>query len=465
MRTNLYFSIKKWVKANPFPAWFMLAMLVIYAPILIWTMHVAQWQTSQGAHDTLPLLVGGDSLQYKNLAENLRLHGFFSEDGVRPDYFRVPGYPLFLAIIRSIFGTYWLVSVFQIIAVYLTCILIWKIARSLGQERAGILGATLYAFEPMVIETSLIILSDTIFVLLIVWGIYILFFSRLRERSSAVILAGVLLAIATYFRPISIFLPIALLPFIFFQNYPHYKNIIKKSSLILVSFFAILLPWYVHNWQISGVFGFSSLPTYNFFYYNLPEFYSIRDGKSPNTIRNELQIEAGGLDIQDTSFKNDQVMRKVIIKHLQADFFPYLGFHLIKTVPFFFSSSIRAISLDLQGIYGTKDQQNSSRNLTSTLLHGQWREFINLLKEYPLLTLENFFWLFITALVLVALVYNWRNPSILLLGMLILYFAILTGPVSYPRYRLPAEPELALLASIGLMSVIKRNKLNRSYAK
>ena len=42
-----------------------------------------------------------------------------------------------------------------------------------------------------------------------------------------------------------------------------------------------------------------------------------------------------------------------------------------------------------------------------------------------------------------------REYATLLFGALILYFAILTGPVFEARYRMPAAPFMMILASVG----------------
>jgi hypothetical protein len=49
-------------------------------------------------------IITPDSPGYIALANNLLSRGFFSMDGINPDYLRTPGYPLFLALVYMLGG-------------------------------------------------------------------------------------------------------------------------------------------------------------------------------------------------------------------------------------------------------------------------------------------------------------------------------------------------------------------------
>jgi hypothetical protein len=57
--------------------------------------------------------------------------------------------------------------------------------------------------------------------------------------------------------------------------------------------------------------------------------------------------------------------------------------------------------------------------------------------------------------------YFWRQERLLFLFFLliILYFALIPGPVGDPRFRVPIEPYLAFMAGVGMFSWRKMHKL------
>jgi glucan phosphoethanolaminetransferase (alkaline phosphatase superfamily) len=101
-------------------------------------------------------------------------------------------------------------------------------------------------------------------------------------------------------------------------------------------------------------------------------------------------------------------------------------------------------------------------------MRGQFGELLAILKQELaaknwtlLLFVGNvLFWLIVCILAAITVcVALWRDHTlkkkqtvfILLAAALVLYFAVLTGPVSFPRYRLPAEPFMFTLAATAFV--------------
>ena len=86
--------------------------------------------------------IAGDSFFYGDIAKNWMLHGTYAvtENGaVAPTLIRLPGYPLFLVAIWSVFGIehYTAVMVAQIILDLGTCFVVAELARETAGERAA----------------------------------------------------------------------------------------------------------------------------------------------------------------------------------------------------------------------------------------------------------------------------------------------------------------------------------------
>jgi 4-amino-4-deoxy-L-arabinose transferase-like glycosyltransferase len=86
--------------------------------------------------------ITNDSMVYGDIAKNWLQHGIYglsAPDGPAPTYIRLPGYPMFLAAIFSIFGMehYRAALFFQIFIDLGTCFLIADLARRLVSDRAA----------------------------------------------------------------------------------------------------------------------------------------------------------------------------------------------------------------------------------------------------------------------------------------------------------------------------------------
>jgi putative flippase GtrA len=102
-------------------------------------------------HNLLAIpVIGQDSPDFFHLAHHMRTEHIFSVDGIKPETFRTPGYPLFLALT----GNGWVSVVFSILITVATAILVFCMARRMlpfSQQRWAIVAGMLYALAPSVI--------------------------------------------------------------------------------------------------------------------------------------------------------------------------------------------------------------------------------------------------------------------------------------------------------------------------
>ena len=109
-------------------------------------------------------LVQPDTSSYLIPGRNLLLHGRFFADGV-PDLLRTPGYPLLLAI-TSLAGPL-AGAVANVLLSVFSVILVWRLGRAaFVDDRIAIGAAWIFAFEPLSVANSVVLLSETLFLAL-----------------------------------------------------------------------------------------------------------------------------------------------------------------------------------------------------------------------------------------------------------------------------------------------------------
>jgi 4-amino-4-deoxy-L-arabinose transferase-like glycosyltransferase len=207
-----------------------------------------------------------DSYGYLVLARSL-LHGSFSTAGL-PEIWRTPGYPLFLVpavavghpVLIGLLGNFFLVG--------LTTWLIWRLANSLlPGSNAGVWAVLLYGIEPVSVLHSGRLLSETLFcsqALLFVW----LLLAFIKRPFYLLLVTCVLaLAMATYTRPVSLYLGIGLVPLLLVRmgDAPLRRRMVA-AAVFSLAFLLALSPWFIRNSKVAGYKGFASVPDWNLYF-------------------------------------------------------------------------------------------------------------------------------------------------------------------------------------------------------
>lgn len=436
--------------------------------VLLATLYITLWLTSILFSDeqkkmgntmmALPVS-GSDAYEYSVLADNLLTKGEFTWDGT-PETFRTPGYPLFIAAVRAIFVSDFFVTFIQILCTFGSAYLIYLLVRAgFGEvwSVVGVAAAVLFLIEPSVILHSLILMPESVFVFLFLAAFYLLLFGNIRYQL-AFVLSGLCLGVAILVRPIAMFLPLVIAPFFYvFRKEQMLSTRLAQYGIFLLVTLTVVSPWIIRNYEVSGVAALSSLSAYNMYHYNLPEFLSVKEGVSPNIIRErfdaELPQEAQGHTRALQFSHNLSAISETVLKE---QLFSYGVFHLIKTIPFFFTSSVQTVYASYNELFPNDSELRvRTANLSTLFIKGNTAALWQALVESPLVFLEYLWWAIILFFAAVGFFGMWRWPMSWLAASLIMYFAVLTGPVSYARYRIPVLPFLLSLGFIGLVVVVR----------
>ncbi len=393
-----------------------------------------------------PTAVTGDMKAFRLLGENIVRHGQFSlsmSAPFFPESFRSPGFPAVLAFLYF-FTRSWHVVLFlhACIAALLPVLLYMMLRR--WDERMAYWAALIFALEPNRVWVAATLLSESIFTLCLLGVLYFVIEKDFPRRHA--IYAGVLVGLAVLTRPVAFFLPILCAIYFLFTARPVKEALIRGGMLICAGML-VVLPWAYRNHTLFNSWQISSIGSFNMAYYNANEFYRQKHGvyfvEKPSTLE--------GLSLSHTKDFNNITSQVV-----GEDFLGYVKFHLVKIAPFFLTDGYRDIIRVLGGPITTLP------NITGLLLKGHVAELGVALRAdvfaTSLLVFGSAFWLIcflgLCYATFKALTEETRvRWDALLLILVVATFAILSGPVSNARYRVPVSGILGFFSLLLLERV------------
>ena len=231
-----------------------------------------------------------DTPDYINAAEILSSQGTFAlagADGVlNYDLHRAPGYAFFLFILHGCLHLSFDTVIFiQILLTLLAAGIIYKAAVWIDPKIA-FLSAVIVLFDPPVSIFSLIILSEVLFFFLLACFMLIFVKFLKEKRTYQVVISALALVLATYVRPTSYYLGIALAIFILYAGIRAggFKKAILHASVFLVLVYSLLGIWESRNYRLTGVKTFASVIQTNPKKFGLWESFSNQVKYAPNKI-------------------------------------------------------------------------------------------------------------------------------------------------------------------------------------
>lgn len=219
----------------------LLAFLILLAVAL----RVLFWLEIVGFHAPLR----GDEIDYDRIARSIASGSGFAGAGGEPTALRPPLYPVVLAGMYRIFGPHAAAGrILQILLGGSIVALAYLLARRLVPERAAMAAAALVAFAPPLIFISAYLLSENLYVVLLLS--FLIVFSRSFETEityRSTVAGGILLALASLERPNAF-------PFALFAAAAYVvwgagvlRARLARVALLLAVFLAMLVPWAARN--------------------------------------------------------------------------------------------------------------------------------------------------------------------------------------------------------------------------
>jgi 4-amino-4-deoxy-L-arabinose transferase-like glycosyltransferase len=411
--------------------------------------------------------VAGDSESYFILSQNLLHNHVYSLSPAPPfipESFRLPGYPFFLYFFQLLGFPLVLIIFIQMALGSGSVVLTYLLGKKFLPEKTAYGAALLLSIEPTTVFFSTFTGSETVCIFAMLLGIY-LFFRKEAHFKKGLLLSfvgGLFLGFSILTRVIVQFLPPFLLiayVALYWKELKPYAKSITHMAAFCAGILLVLAPWSLRDHALYGVFDISATPYVNFAQYNLPLFYAYSHNVSLSeayAIYNAPLISSSTTPV--ASLANKAIFQKQIQDTLRGHLFSYLRFHLIKTLPFFVTDGVRDMNRYVGLIPIPPDQTNFSDMLSRGNIAGIVHYFISPSPNLWMLLAGSLPWILITALWLFELAYVFvkRPPEfwfVCIASGIILYFALLTGPVVEHRYRMPAAPFMLLLAVQGALTL------------
>lgn len=393
-----------------------------------------------------------DSYEYNILGENIIQHGYYTPNGGEPGLRRSPCYPLYLAGVYKFFGVKPAIALFlQIIISGFIPIFIYMNANLLFSRNVAKIASVVSIFEPVSIIYVNIFLSETLFVVFLLLSTYFLFKSLKHKSTTAFILSGITAGIATYLRPVMLYIPFVYAFIYIVVSWLPFKDRLKYAIGILIITVIIVLPWIARNYIVDGYKGFCSIQDINLYYYRAAGVVSDMEHVPLKEIQDRFKsaIPAGFSLANEYQFMRDKAV-KIITHHV----FTYLKVMLKGSVNMLLSPERYAV-FKLAGIkprlLGVMWQGHSVHEAIRLLLSDPF--IVSSVVIYQLL-----FTVIVGLCVLIGIVIITGEGFIkefLILFFIIAYFIVISaGPEAEPRFRLPVLPYLIIIASFGISSLI-----------
>jgi len=197
-----------------------------------------------------------DAQGYHWLAVNLLERGVFSmntEPPFRPDNVRAPLYPLFVAFWYAIGGPDPQVVAFAHVLVdALTVVVLYRLGKSVADERVGMVAAALYAVNPSSWRFCNELLTEILFGLLLTTAVWMFARYIMNGRTGDAWRCGVCFGLAILCKPNVQFLPLALVALLAHNLYSGRRRAWQGMLILVGTILLMLSPWVVRNRVIFG---------------------------------------------------------------------------------------------------------------------------------------------------------------------------------------------------------------------
>lgn len=167
-----------------------------------------------------------------------------------------PGFIFLSGALIRLFGAhrYWTVIRYvQSLLGAMSCGFGYSIGRAVFDSRAAgiVSGILLAAYLPLIYYTGLAF-SETLFLFFFLWAVCWLYqLAKTRERGAA-INAGFLLGLATLTRPVTLLVPVLLLPWYWLIWEHKGRLVLTRVAAVMVVLLLTLVPWTIRNWLVTG---------------------------------------------------------------------------------------------------------------------------------------------------------------------------------------------------------------------
>lgn len=204
-----------------------------------------------------------------------------------PDTYRTPGYPAFLAALKTVSSSNFLPTLAQFLIDIASAVVVLLACLELaGPSSWAWTAALLYALDPVASAHAGLILSEGLFGFLMILCVCALIKARHSAGTLLFAFAGACLGAAIMVRPIALYLILPWTAALAAVSYNSYK---RKAVAFLIAASLLPLAWCARNAALFGHFEYTSISGASMLLWDAPAVAAAVDGKPAAQATKELQ--------------------------------------------------------------------------------------------------------------------------------------------------------------------------------
>ncbi len=421
-----------------------------------------------------PTVYGDDG--YVEIAQNILAgngFAFETEPPYTPNPLRPPLYPLVLAGILALPGSFWLAMILQMLLASTIPVLAYLISKRFVSKKIAFWVGIAMAIEPLGMLFSFVLITETLFIFLFLLSILIFLEFLEKPKLKTAFWLSLIFALGLLVKPVTQYIAF-IMPFVLWyhlrkQAWP-WKQAAIPGIIFAVVCMVVVSPWLYRNHKQFGVAGMGAQPAFNLATYVVPSVLSFENGTDFRTERDILY--ASGVDSTKINLSNS--------KEYIANAVPVILDHPIGLVKTMATSALTFLTHDGMLMVLQYSGIRPSFYLEKPAIVLLINEPLNFLQEMGklasspmiLVLLVRVIWIGITLLFIYgAFAYIRKNGftlPITLLLLLVLYFMLTTmanGLGVNGRFRMPVNPLLFMFAFYGISTIYNRLRRARTNTK
>lgn len=373
---------------------------------------------------------------------------------------RTPGYPAFIALFYWIFGInppfiYAVQLMMTIYSVYMT----YKISLQFFERKIAVLGALLMAIDPHSMLFSFNLISEALFVPVILTMTYFLIKFFQNRKLHHLMIASVFMALSAYIRPVTLYLVPALLPIFWLMLKGDTIDKLKAWGAMAVAFFLLVSPWYIRNYAKFDSWSFCTTGGYNVLYvYAASIEYTDKNEEEMSIICKSLggKVDSIAGRAKNNPFHLEKIQRDLGLQIIKENPVTLLKNHFVGVFNTFFSISSYRISQ----LFGVKEDLLRGTTYGETNF-SNIKKFIEQKGGFAILVSAILLILFAVeySSALLGVIISIREKRYVLfvtLIFLMIYLLGLSGLFWFPaRFKLPLMPFYLIFSAYGMHTVMK----------
>jgi len=413
-----------------------------------------------------------DSLEYVNLANNLLEHQVFSKSLHPPfeiNFFRTPGYPFFLAILKylGVGSPYWVVFWQELLyGVSIGCFYFY--GQSLFGEKIVQASVLFLLIEPGGLAFPKLILSETLFLPFVTTSLLLIGHYLKKRDCYFLVFSGCILGLGVLIRPALMYLPIIICFTLIAFDYRCKLRWIH-SGLLLLTVILIVSPWIARNLHYSNKIFISGQQSNALANYHVPYVWELSKGipfrEGQKVIATEVATVIKQREKQEKIF-----FSKIERFSIQQD----IAIHELLKYPFSYGKQwsvgfFRAmLGTNLTALSDVLKIQYAKVGLSEKPLNVSFSEkLFDFLKELNGLTIIFLILrgvIAVFAILALPVIFKDKNCFRWIIVLANFYFMFAAGPFADSRFRFPIEIFWFAQAGIGfswLFNKVGREKGNQ----